>query len=755
MLLTQVYLQRATRDFDQPYSYLLPEELSGQVAVGSLVSVPFGRGNSERQAWVASLSEADTEMLNDQDFELKSVSRVLSPPLLREDQFLLAQEMRRRYFCSISQALALMAPQVLLSTGSKTQRYAYLTDPDEAVDLLEEGSLRSMGHVRVLEFLLEVEEASLQEIMAACGVSRSVLDTLRKKGLITHYNKEVARESLSRERVEAEGSVPILNSDQAEALASLLENNSDPAKDNSEYLLFGVTGSGKTEVYLRAAEQVLRQGRDVLILVPEISLTPLICDRIESRFGQNAAVLHSRLSPGERYDQWQSIRSGKKHLVAGARSAVFAPLEDIGLIVIDEEQEATYKSERTPRYDSLDVARIRSHMHGSKLLLASATPSVESYYRSQSGRAKLLTLSQRAGGASLPHCELVDMRQEMAFDPATVISRPLKQALEETFARKEQAMIFLNRRGNASFRLCQDCGYIHQCSNCEVSMTDHLNPRQPRQHLLICHYCGKIEAAPLVCPACGSEHFGPYGLGTQQAERVLQELFPEQKILRMDLDTTSGRFGHSKILGAFARKEADLLVGTQMIAKGHDFPDVTTVGILAADMMLGQSDYLAEERCFQLLAQAAGRAGRRGQTGQVLIQSFNPENFVIQAALSQDYQAFYEEEIRKRRVLAYPPFRDLGVVTISSHSQSAAVQAARRLESELYYLMEKNELKQQISFFPAQPAPIPRLRKRWRYRLLIKSSSRELLTRCLNYLNQLKMPDSISLTCDINPKHWA
>lgn len=752
MVLAEVYLNRSTREFDQAYTYIVPEHLLGEIEVGCLVSLPFGRGNSSRQAWVANLLTDDSQFDSEFISKLKSIDKILAPSLLRPDQFRLALEMRRRYFCSTSQALTLMAPQLLVTTGAKTQRYSYLVDEEEVIDLLEEGSLRSMGQVRVLEFLLEVGEASLQEIMISCDVSRSVLDGLRKKKLIANYNKEVERDTEDRQVVERPGEEHVLNQEQAKALASILENQKLAPHEFSEYLLYGVTGSGKTEVYLRAAEAVLNEGKDVIILVPEISLTPLICDRIQARFGKAAAVIHSRLSPGERYDQWKSIRTGEKRLVAGARSAIFAPLAKIGLIIVDEEQEATYKSERTPRYNALDVARLRSSMHGAKLLLASATPSVETFYRSQENKSKLLTLKERAGGARLPQSEVVDMRSELAFDPGTIISRRLKDTLAQSFERGEQAMIFLNRRGHASFMLCQDCGYIHQCSNCEISMTDHINPRSRSQHLLICHYCGVIEKAPNLCPECGSKHFGSYGIGTQQAEKILQDMFPQQKILRMDLDTTSSRFGHAKILSSFANKEADLLVGTQMIAKGHDFPDVTTVGILAADLLLGQGDYLAEERSFQLISQASGRAGRRDLPGKVIIQSFNPDHFVIQTAMRQDYEHFYNEEIHKRKVLEYPPFSNLGVIITSSMSERLAKHSANRLATELEHLIKSNKLQDQVFAYPAQAAPIPRLRKRWRYRLLVKSPSLSVLTQCFTYLNDLKQEDQVSISFDINPK---
>lgn len=745
MLIYDVFLSNSTRDFDQPFSYLPPRdaEEAEKIEVGSVVSVPFGQGKQERDGWVWRARELEQEP----DFVIKHISKVKSPSLLRSDQFVLAAEIRRRYFTSMSQAIKLMAPHYLLSTGAKTQRYARLIDPIEALLSLEEGAFRSLGQMRVVEFLLDVEEASLQEIMSACQVSRAVIDGLRKKALLENFNKEVKRElcetPLLEEHVEHK-----LNTEQATALSAILSAGNN---ESEEFLLFGVTGSGKTEVYLRAAEAVIKSGRDVIILVPEISLTPLICNRIQARFGKSAAILHSRLSPSERYEQWRSIRSGEKRLVAGARSAIFAPLKDIGLIVIDEEQEHTYKSERSPRYEAADIARIRAQQHKAKLILASATPSVQTYTRSVEGKSKLLKLTQRAGGAEIPQSEIVDMRLERGHKYSQFFSKKLRESLSQSFAQGEQAMILLNRRGHSSFLICPDCGHIFKCENCDISLTNHLNPYNREKNLLICHYCGEISEPPLVCPECGSDKISPYGIGTQQAEELLQELYPQQKFLRMDFDSTSSRHAHAKILESFAKHEADCLLGTQMIAKGHDFAKVTTVGIISADMLLGQADYQAEERAFQLICQSAGRAGRRELKGRVIIQSFNPRNHAIVAGARQDYQNFYETEIFKRKTLFYPPFCDLGMLLLSSLSKRLAEEAAKQYQVELEYLLKKNKLQEKIRAYNYQAAPIARLRKHWRYRIILKSSERGLLTQVLTYLNDLKRPEGLSVTCDINP----
>lgn len=779
MQVVDVYLSQTTRAFDQAYTYLPPVEPTKTLEVGAVVTVPFGRGDSVRQGWIWRIRESEEAFT----YPLKHVLAIKSPSLLRPDQFQLAKEMRRRYFCSMSQALRLMAPQALLTTGAKTQLFARLADSEEAQDVLDEGSLRSLNHVRVLEFLLDVDEASLEEIMATCQVSRAILNTLKKNGFLEYFKREVNREVAELPALE-EPQHHSLNPDQAGALADLLgqawaQEVLSPQEQASlkgegassasalstqleslapqspapwqEFLLYGVTGSGKTEVYLRAAEAVLQKGRDVLILVPEISLTPLICNRIQARFGKSAAILHSRLTPAERYEQWRSIRSGEKHLVAGARSAIFAPLENIGLIVIDEEQESSYKSERTPRYDALEVARIRAAMHRAKLVLSSATPSVVSYQRAKAGKAVLLTLPHRAGKASLPQTQLVDMRAEKGLGPQGFLSQALRQALSESFARGEQAMVLLNRRGHASFLLCPDCGFTAKCTDCDIAMTVHRNPRKPQQEALVCHYCGRIDPLPQFCPECGSERIAPFGIGTQQAVDILEAAFPQQRFLRMDYDTTASRQGHAKILTQFAQGEVDCLVGTQMIAKGHDFARVTTVGILSADSLLSLDDYQAEEKAFQLICQAAGRAGRHKLAGQVLIQSFQPDNPAIIAAARQDYPAFYESEIFKRKVLQYPPFEDLGLVLISSVNRAKAEDHAKQLFAELHFLLQKNGLEEQIFLYPAQASPIARIRRRWRFRIILKSKRRDLLTQVLSYVSDLGRVEGVSVTCDINP----
>ena len=477
-------------------------------------------------------------------------------------------------------------------------------------------------------------------------------------------------------------------------------------------------------------------GRSVLILVPEIALTPQMIGRIRSRFGTAVAVLHSRLTPSERYEQWQRILRQEVLVVVGARSAVFAPLVDIGLIIIDEEQEATYKSETHPRYHARDIARLRVHDHGAVLVLGSATPSVESFQRSQAGQSVLLTLHERIGEAGMARTEIVDMRRELATGNRSIFSLSLRKALDEAFSRNRQAMIFINRRGFAGFVLCRRCGHIVRCKSCSVSMTIHINahdpapsqtvPGQPATQL-ICHYCGRLQAIPATCPACGSTQIGRFGAGTQQVEAAFNQEFAPNIALRMDQDTTIGRNAHAQILARFEQGEAQALIGTQMIAKGHDFANVTVVGVLAADLMLGMSDFRSSERAFQLITQAAGRAGRGREPGTVIIQAYNIDDYAIRFAAAQDYPGFFRQEIAYRRLMQYPPFGSICVMTVTSLQEQEAKDCCELAASACLARQGDDAAYASIQVMEPAKAPIYRIRNRYRRRLVIKGPDQGLL----------------------------
>jgi primosomal protein N' (replication factor Y) (superfamily II helicase) len=736
----RVVLRESTRTFDREYTYAVPSALASLISAGCRVLVPFGQGNRSEEAYVtAVMADAET------DFYIKPVIEILSErPVLLSDQIRLAAQMRSRYLCTYGDAIKCMVPAAVAAVKDKKVRMAELLDPPEAAQRLADGEITRLNQVRVIELLLECGSAPVQEILGACQISRSALQTMEKKQLIRVYEQEIRRTLEDEQNFTFADPFPP-TPDQAAAIGRISEALGACQQESEsclEFLLFGVTGSGKTEVYLQCARKTTDLGRGVMILVPEISLTPQMISRIRSRFGTRVAVLHSRLTPAERYEQWQRIIRQEVQVVVGARSAVFAPLQDIGLIIVDEEQETTYKSETHPRYHARDIARLRARAHSSVLLLGSATPSIESYHRTQNGQAILLTLHDRIGAAVLAETEIVDMRREFGSGNRSIFSQRLRQSLNEAFAAGHQAIILINRRGYAGFLLCRQCGYVAKCRSCSVSLTSHLNPRHlaggkagpepagnpavgkspiaPGSDWLICHYCGRISHPPKLCPNCGSSRIGRFGAGTQQVEAQFNLEFSPFKALRMDQDTTVGRTAHARLLDAFSSGEADALIGTQMIAKGHDFPNVTVVGILSADLMLGISDFRASERAFQLITQAAGRAGRGASPGRVIIQAYNVDDFAVRLAAAQDYPNFYQQEIVFRRTLHYPPFGSIGSITLSSLQETQARDKCRQLTSALRARQESEPAFQPIQLMEPSRAPITRIKDRYRWRLVMK-----------------------------------
>lgn len=751
----RVVLRESTRAFDREYTYAIPEELAMQVSVGSWVEIPFGAGNRPVQAFVLSV-ETDAST----DFYVKPITRLLSErPVLRLDQLQLAGRMIKRYGCTYGDALRLMVPAAVAAVGDKIVRMVELIDPSEAARRLEDGEIDRISHQRVLELLLEYGSAPVPEVLHACQISRAVLKTLEKKELIRYFEQEIRRtagEPQTYEQVEDFLPTPAQH-DAIKQIGEALQA-SDEQTSPTEFLLFGITGSGKTEVYLQTAKRAVNLGRGVIILVPEISLTPQMVQRIRSRFGSGAAVLHSRLTPAERYEQWQRILREEVMVVVGARSAIFAPLQNLGLIIIDEEQESTYKSETHPRYHAREIARMRAHECSAVVVLGSATPSVETYYRAEKGLAKLLKLPERIGDSQLPKTQVVDMRQEMKDGNRSIFSRPLQTALRKAIADGRQGVLFINRRGMSGFMLCRQCGHVVKCRTCSVSLTSHLRPgSQPGQenYQLVCHYCGKISQPPAHCPVCGSDRIGRFGAGTQQVEKVFLEEFMPATAIRMDQDTTTGRYSHAQILDQFSAHKADVLIGTQMIAKGHDFPNVTVVGILSADLMLGLSDFRASERAFGLITQAAGRAGRGEAAGEVVIQAYNTDDYAIVAAAAQDYEQFYRQEIAFRKALKYPPFGAIGLVLISGQNE----KLVREKISQVYLLLKSKM--PEILTTDGQPldleihepgrAPLFLLRGRYRYRLIIKGPDASRLMIFLNRALSRFETGQTALNIDIDP----
>ncbi|MEK5060236.1 primosomal protein N' [Paenibacillus sp. FSL H7-0326] len=598
----------------------------------------------------------------------------------------------------------------------------------EAEDALADFPAKGKRQKEVLSFLLEAKELlpmPLKDVLSALQVSAATVKGLEDKGLISISEVEVFRDPYRGRDFKPTEPLPLTLEQQAvyDRIARQLDE-----REQGVFLLHGVTGSGKTEVYLQAIQRCIKQNRQAIVLVPEISLTPQMVERFKGRFGDQVAVMHSRLSGGERYDEWRKIREGKVKVAIGARSAVFAPFDQLGLIIIDEEHETSYKQEETPKYHARDVAVERSKQHGAAVILGSATPSLESYYAARSQASDefapvLMEMNYRALGNELPKVRIIDMREELKDGNRSMFSRALHQGIAERIERGEQTVLLLNRRGYSTFVMCRSCGYVASCPECDISLTYH-----QRSNNLRCHYCGYAETAPQICPDCGSEHIRYFGTGTQRVEEELAKLFPGVRVIRMDVDTTTEKGSHEKLLKAFREKKADILLGTQMVAKGLDFPDVTLVGVITADSALNLPDFRAAEKTFQLLTQVAGRAGRHQLPGEVFVQSYTPDHYSIVHAGSHDYLSFIKDELGHRRALQYPPYCRLILVTFSHEQLPVLVRAAENYTRLLKEQAQKMGLLGSLDRFSSDAfdvlgpvaSPMPRLKNRYRFQCMIK-----------------------------------
>jgi len=690
------------------FSYRVPEGM--QLSVGQRVEVPFARMIKEGVV-VGFTEECDVpvEKLRDVRASLEDYPAVL-PPLLE-----LARHMAQEAHCPLAETLRLMLPAEMRGgrVNVKTQPAAQLAIAPSEVDAAIEKQGRAQKRRLLLNLLRDGEIHPVEELRVLVRDPLPALHLLEEHGLIRMMQEEVLR----RPAGEADENVtdPPLTPHQQEAIDIVLP---DLQAGRGKYLLHGVTGSGKTEVFIRLVRQVLEMGKTAVILVPEIALTPQMVSWFRARFGNTAAVLHSRLSAGERFDEWRRIRRGDAKVVIGARSAVFAPCENLGIIVVDEEHETTYLSDRHPRYDARDVAAFRAGNEGATLLLASATPSILSFAKARRGDYTLLEMPHRVGNRPLPHVEVVDMRREIENGNRSVFSSLLQQKLRDCMARGEQAMLLMNRRGYNSFVSCRSCGLTMKCPNCDVALTYHLTAGDGRLH---CHYCGYMTDTPTTCPECRSKYIRFFGAGTQKVEDELRKLFPDVAVARMDVDTTSGKEGHAKILDEFRSGRARILVGTQMIAKGLDFPKVTLVGVVAADMTLNLPDYRSRERTFQLLTQVAGRAGRGEIPGEVVIQTYKPEDEIIQASASQDYRSFFEMEFSRRRTGLYPPFTILARLLVESPNEQSAHKTAEALFARCQALLEKHPTwKKRVLMLLLDQPGVKVLRGKFRWHVMMK-----------------------------------
>lgn len=797
MAIAKIIVDVPLMQTDQPYSYRIPEEFEGMLEVGMRVHVPFGKGNRLIQGIVLGLESQSDEGEANQD--LKDIAEVLDfSPVLTQEQLWLAEELRKSVFSYKISILKAMLPGFLNSSYDKIlYPKAGLSQEDRErlfgsedslafssldlakqaemmrltrkgllgleyqavdqkkvktqswyeVDLVQlegvEVSARAKKKLELRDYLLSHPEsaplASLLEFY-----SREQVNFFVEQGAVTIVQKEVQRSAAYFEGIEA--SQPLeLNPEQRQArdaVVSAIGSHQPP------FLLQGITGSGKTEVYLQIIQGALDKGKTAILLVPEISLTPQMTERFIARFGEKVAILHSGLSNGEKYDEWRKVERGNAQVVVGARSAIFAPLKNLGVMIIDEEHEATYKQDSNPRYHARDVALLRAQYNQAALVLGSATPSLESRARAGKGVYQHLRLTQRANPlATIPEVQVIDFRDYIGQNETSNFTPPLLEAIQDRLAKKEQVVLMLNRRGYSSFVMCRECGTVDTCPNCDISLTLHMDTKT-----MNCHYCGFSKDIPQVCPNCKSRSIRYYGTGTQKAYDELAELFPHARILRMDVDTTRKKGSHQALLDQFGRGEADILLGTQMIAKGLDFPNVTLVGVLNADTALNLPDFRSSERTFQLLTQVAGRSGRAEKAGQVLIQSYNPQHYAIRFAKDQDYEGFYAYEMGIRRQLGYPPYYFTIGITLSHKKEEEVVKRAYEVMNIL-----RSGLSETSHILGPTPKPIARTHNLYHYQILIKYRLEDELGPTLNQvlaLTQERENSELRLSIDHEPQQF-
>ncbi|MCS5349368.1 primosomal protein N' [Staphylococcus aureus] len=799
-MIAKVIVDVASKSVDYKFDYLIPERLVSVIQPGIRVVVPFGPRTI--QGYVMEVTTQPDSQLDISKLksiiEVKDIKPELTPELialsewmstthvikrismlevmlpsaikakykkafmLKDDTELTSEIVERFdkngfYFykdaqknndiaslMSLLQA-GIIEEKTILSQNvtKKTKRAVRIIDgfnPDEVLAKLE----KVIKQYDLYAFLTEEQHKTIfLSDIEDMGFSKSSLDGLVKKGYVEKYDAIVERDPF-KDRVFEQESKRQLTTDQQRAYAAI--NEKIVNQEQATFLLHGVTGSGKTEVYLQTIEDVLNQGKQAMMLVPEIALTPQMVLRFKRRFGDDVAVLHSGLSNGERYDEWQKIRDGRAQVSVGARSSVFAPFKNLGLIIIDEEHESTYKQEDYPRYHAREIAQWRSEYHHCPVILGSATPCLESYARAEKGVYHLLSLPNRVNQQALPDIDIVDMRTELSEGNRSMFSKDLREAIQLRLDRQEQVVLFLNRRGYASFMLCRDCGYVPQCPNCDISLTYHKTT-----DLLKCHYCGYQETPPNKCPNCESEHIRQVGTGTQKVEELLQQEFEGARIIRMDVDTTSKKGAHEKLLTEFEKGNGDILLGTQMIAKGLDYPNITLVGVLNADTMLNLPDFRASERTYQLLTQVAGRAGRHEKAGQVIIQTYNPDHYSILDVQKNDYLTFYHQEMEYRKLGKYPPYYYLINFTISHKEMKKVMEASQHVHKILLQHLTEKAL-----VLGPSPAALARINNEFRFQILVKYKSEPGLLQAIQFLDDYYhekfIKEKLALKIDINPQ---
>ena len=711
-----IIIDLSVKNVDRIFQYRIPAHLRETVKSGVQVNVPFGKGDTVRKGIVVGLS-TETDYDPEKMKELMSVEEGAVP--IRTQMICLAFWMKDRYATTMNQALKTVLP-VKVKVTPREERVIVSLKPREEIEtlLIEAEKKKFRARVRLYRALLENDELPLKLTSEKLGVTSATLKPLVEKEIVElkaapkepgHLGSFSSARNIS------------LNEEQRRAAETVIRDYDSGLRNT--YLLYGITGSGKTEVYMELIDHVLREGRQAIVLIPEISLTYQTVMRFYRRFGNRVGIMNSRLSAGERYEQSERAANGEIDIMIGPRSALFTPFPDLGLIIIDEEHEGAYKSETAPRYDAREVARVRADMSEAVLVLGSATPSVESYYRAEQGEYRLLTLTKRAKENSrLAGVHIVDLREELAEGNRSIFSRKLKKLIEDRLEKKQQVMLFMNRRGYAGFVSCRSCGKAMKCPHCDVSLTYHKNGR------LKCHYCGFERPLPDRCPACGSPFIAPFGTGTQKLEEFTKREFPKARILRMDADTTAKKGAHEEILATFAEGGADILIGTQMIVKGHDFANVTLVGVMAADLSLYAPDYKSAERTFELLTQASGRAGRGELQGDVVIQTYAPDHYAVSSAAEQDYLQFYRQELLYRKMMGYPPLVRLLTIGLSSKREADVIRASEDMKRVILREYALDGLK---VIGPVEDSPY-KLNDNYRKILYMKHESYDILLKIRN-----------------------
>ena len=712
LLAAKIAVSAAIYRIDRPYEYRVPEELRDRAVPGARVFVPFSAGNRKSEGIILALTDSPSCPPE----KLKSILSVPDEkPILTPVQLQLALFIRERYFCTVYDAVRTMLPAGMWFGENGRQRVSdkilemarLLVSSEEASELAGKLSGRARARAALLRELAVYGELPVRDLLIFAGTNRAPLNALKEQGIVELYGREVFRSP--RFTAGERKSVPVLNSDQEKVYSGLKE-----LADSSGHhvaLLQGVTGSGKTSVYIRLISHVLEQGKNAILLVPEIALTPQMLQIFSSYFGDDIAVLHSSLSSGERFDEWKRLKAGKAHLAIGTRSAVFAPVEAPGIIIIDEEQEDTYRSENNPRYDAREVARFIAYKAGCLLLLGSATPDVCSRYAAESGEYSFFRLDRRYNRLQLPEVKIVDMKSELRAGNDGCISSFLRDELQENIDRGEQSILFLNRRGSRKLVACGECGYEYKCPNCSVALTYHSMGGK-----LICHYCGHTERPAAKCPECGGI-LKYIGIGTQLVEEELHVLFPENEVIRMDADTLSASVTHETILERFRRENIPVMIGTQMVTKGLDFENVTLIGVILADQSLNICSIRAPERTFSLITQVIGRSGRGSKPGRAVIQTYSPQNDIILQSSAQDYDSFYESEIALRRVQEAPPFADMFSVCVFGENEKTVTEECMFIRARLRELLSGS-----AAFTLMGPAPLPviKVNNMYRYRIILK-----------------------------------